>query len=253
MTATYEFIEYEISEEIATISFNRPDKLNAYTPETGEEIVAAFNLAKDDPGVRVVILTGKGRAFCAGVDLDYLKANLAGENISKGPALGQEHLVRDWPLELIAFPKPVIAAINGAAYGVGVTMILGCDVRYASEDAKLGINFAAHGVLPGLGSTHLLPQLVGTAKAMELVLSAATVSASEAERIGLVQKTVPGEQLIAEARDLAKRMIRCRPEVLTATKQALRHGATSTMAEAIAVEREHSLALKRARDAARTS
>lgn len=232
-------VRYEVADGIATVTFDRADKLNAYTPEMGEETVEAFHRARDDDDVRVVVLTGDGRAFCAGVDLDYLKAHMAGEIQGDGPRLGQESFVRSFPLELVAYPKPVIAAINGDAFGVGVTMTLGCDVRLAARGARLGLNFAKLGVLPGLGSTHLLPRLVGTAKALELVLSAATISAEEAERIGLVQRTVAPEALQDEARGLATAMARIAPEVLAAAKQALREGALSSMEDAM--KREQAL------------
>jgi enoyl-CoA hydratase/carnithine racemase len=232
----YQMIRYEVREGIATIVFDRPEKLNAYTPEMGEEAVAAFERARADDDARVVILTGKGRAFCAGVDLDTFKAHMAGENRSSGPRLGEEAFVRTWPLELVEYPKPVIAAINGAAYGVGVTMTLGCDVRIAARSAVLGINFTRLGVLPGLGSTHHLPRLVGIGKASELVLSGAELSAEEACEIGLVQRVVDDDALMGEARALALAMAEVRPEVLVAAKRALRHGAEATLAEAIQEE-----------------
>jgi enoyl-CoA hydratase/carnithine racemase len=100
----YEMIRYDVREGIATIAFDRPEKLNAYTPEMGDEIVAAFERARDDQDVRVVILTGEGRAFCAGVDLDTFKAHMAGENRGSGPRLGEEAFVRTWPLELARYP-----------------------------------------------------------------------------------------------------------------------------------------------------
>ncbi len=232
----YEMIRYEVREGIATIAFDRPEKLNAYTPEMGEEAVAAFACARDDPAARVVILTGKGRAFCAGVDLDYFRAHMSGENRSSGPKLGEEEFVRTWPLELVEYPKPVIAAINGPAYGVGVTMTLGCDVRIAARSAVLALNFTRLGVLPGLGSTHHLPRLVGLGKASELVLSAAELSAEEAHEIGLVQRVVDDDALAGEARALALAMAEVRPEVLAAAKRALRHGAEATLADAIREE-----------------
>jgi 2-(1,2-epoxy-1,2-dihydrophenyl)acetyl-CoA isomerase len=243
----YEKIRYEVREGIATITFDRAEKLNAYTPEMGQEIVAAFEAAKSDDDVRVVILTGDGRAFCAGVDLDYLKAHMAGEIKGSGPALGQESFVREWPLELVAYPKPVIAAINGAAYGVGVTMTLGCDVRLAASGAKLGLNFAKIGVLPGLGSTHLLPQLVGISRALQLVMTAGSIDAEEAERIGLVQGVFPADVLLEKAREMAQEMAACRPDVLAAAKQALRYGAGVTVAEALRNEQSLSAALNAGR------
>jgi enoyl-CoA hydratase/carnithine racemase len=243
----YERIRYEVREGIATIAFDRPDKLNAYTPAMGEETVAAFERAREADEARAVILTGEGRAFCAGVDLDCLKAHLAGESPGGGPKLGEEAFVRTWPLELARYPKPVIAAINGPAYGVGVTMTLGCDVRIAARSAVLGLNFARLGVLPGLGSTHHLPRLVGIGKASELVLSAATLSAEQAHEIGLVQRVVDDDALAGEARMLALAMAEVRPEVLAAAKQALRHGADATLADAIREEQRLSGELARQR------
>ncbi|MBW2699080.1 MAG: enoyl-CoA hydratase/isomerase family protein, partial [Deltaproteobacteria bacterium] len=244
----YELIRYEVRESIATIAFNRPDKLNAYTPEMGEEVVAAFERARDDEQARVVILTGEGRAFCAGIDLDYFKAHMAGKNPGKGPKLGEEAFVRSWPLELVEYPKPVIAAINGNAYGVGVTMTLGCDVRIAARSAVLGLNFAKLGVLPGLGSTHHLPRLVGLGKANELVLSAAKLSAQQAHEVGLVERVVDDDALIGEARALAAAMAEVRPEVLAAAKKALRHGAEAPLADAIREEQRLSAELGRLRE-----
>jgi enoyl-CoA hydratase/carnithine racemase len=138
----------------------------------------------------------------------------------------------------------VIAAINGAAIGVGVTMTLACDIRIAASGAKLALNFAKLGILPGLGSTHLLPSLVGISRALDLVLSARTMLAEEAAQIGLVQHVVPGDSLIAEARTRAAAMAECRPEVLTAAKQLLRAGASGTMADAMRNERERGAELR---------
>jgi 2-(1,2-epoxy-1,2-dihydrophenyl)acetyl-CoA isomerase len=245
----FEMIRYEVSEGIATIAFDRPGKLNAYTPMMGEEVVDAFGRASDDEAVRVVILTGTGSAFCAGVDLDVFRAHMAGQQASPGPKLGQEAFVRTWPLELVEYPKPVIAAINGAAYGVGVTMTLGCDVRIAARGAVLGLNFVRLGVLPGLGSTYHLPRLVGIGKALELVLSGAKLSAQEAFDIGLVQRLVEDDSLMGEARKLALAMAEIRPNVLLAAKRALRHGAESTLAEAIHEEQRLSAELGRQRSA----
>jgi len=242
---TYEQVLYDVRDGVATITLNRPEKLNAYTPEMGEEVVDAFGRARDDEAARVVILTGAGRGFCAGVDLDYLKAHAAGQAPGRGPRLGEETFVRQFPLDLLAFPKPVIAAINGVAYGVGVTMTLPCDIRLAADTAKLGLNFAKLGVLPGLGSTHLLPRLVGIARALELVLSARAITAREAEAVGLVHRVVAAGSLLDEARAVAAAMAEAAPAVLAAAKAALHYGATSTMADAMKSERERSAALRR--------
>ena len=234
---SYAYVDYGIEDAIATIAFNRPDRKNAYLPAMGLEIVAACEAAMADPGVRVVILTGRGDAFCGGVDLDFLRAYMAGEDTGPGPALGEEHFVNGWPLDLAAYPKPVIAAINGAAFGVGVTMTLGCDVRYAAAGAKLGLNFTRLGVLPGLGSSYHLPRLVGPGKALELILSGAVISAEEARDIGLVERVCPPGEVYAAARELALAMAAVKPAVLAAARKVLRAGANSALAEAIGMEK----------------
>lgn len=243
----YEQIECETAEGIATIFLNRPEKKNAYTPRMGMEIVAAMETAMADNAVRVVILTGRGDAFCAGVDLDVLQAQMAGEDTGPGPKLGEEHLVNGWPLDLVAYAKPVIAAINGVAYGVGVTMTLGCDMRYAAAGTTLGLNFTTLGVLPGLGSTHHLPQLVGIGKALEIILSGGRVAAEDACQMGLVQRVCAPGTVYEEAKTLALAMARAQPEVLAAAKKALRAGATSSLEQAIAMEKALSQELTRQR------
>jgi enoyl-CoA hydratase/carnithine racemase len=240
----YEHILYDEADGIATITLNRPDKLNAYIPEMGGELVEAFRAARTDEAVRVVILTGAGRAFCAGVDLEALRSSQAGSQSSK---LGQEDFLRKLPLELLEYPKPVIAAINGHAIGVGVTMTLPCDVRIAAQGAKIGLTFAKLGILPGLGSTHLLPRLIGIGRAQELVLSARVILAPEAAEMGLVNRCVPAEALIDEVRQLATQMAACDPEVLTAAKRALHEGASLGMAEAMANEQTRSARLREQR------
>ena len=243
---TYENILFSVEDGIATITLHRPEKLNAYTTVMGDEVCAAFDRARDDAAVRAVILTGAGRGFCAGVDLDHLRALREGRNAASGraPRLGEERFLKSLPLELVAWPKPVIAAVNGPAIGVGVTMILPCDVRLAADTAKLGLTFARLGILPGLGSTHLLPGLIGMGRALELVLSARVIPASEAAAIGLVNRAVPADGLLAEARALARMMTECKPEVLAAAKAALRFGAGATLEQAMRNEEAQSARLR---------
>ena len=243
----YEHILFDVSEGIATITLNRAEKLNAYTTEMGDEVVAALRSTRDDDAVRVVILTGAGKGFCAGVDLDHLKAHMAGGAKGKGPKLGEEDFLKKMPLEIMEFPKPVIAAINGHAIGVGITMALPCDIRIAAAGAKLGLAFAKLGILPGLGSTHVLPRLVGMAKAQELVLTAKNILAEEAAEIGLVNRVVPGDQLMATAREMALQIASHEPEVVRFAKQVLHEGAELDMAGAMQNEQTRSAELRAAR------
>jgi enoyl-CoA hydratase/carnithine racemase len=229
----YEHILFEKSGAIATVTLNRPEKLNAYIPELGDEVVDAFRRLRDDAEVRAVILTGAGRAFCAGVDLDYLKER---PPASRRP-LGEEDFLRKFPLDLLTYPKAVIAAVNGHAIGAGVTMILPCDIRIAAAGAKMAVPFTRIGILPGLGSTHLLPRLVGRGKALELLLTSRTFLAEEALEMGLVNKVVPAEALLPEARAMAGLVAECKPECNAVVKRSLLTGETSSMEEAMANER----------------
>ena len=252
MTASYEHILYDVSDSIATITLNRPDKLNAYIPEMGADIVEAFRSAREDDDVRVVILTGAGRGFCAGVDLESLKASYAeaakqGAGGKAGPKLGEEEFLRVLPLELQEYPKPVIVAINGHAIGVGITMALPCDIRIAAEGAKIGLTFTKLGMLPGLGATHLLPRIVGIAKAQELVLTARVILAAEAAEIGLVNQVVPGDVLMERARAMASEIAAHRPDVIASAKRCLYQGATMSMADAMKNEQTLSGELRKRR------
>lgn len=234
----------DVTDGIATLTLNRPDKLNAYTTEMGDEVTALLRRWRDDAAVRAVILTGAGRGFCAGVDLEHLKAHQAGANASKGPKLGEEDFLKKLPLEMAEYPKPLIAAVNGHAIGVGVTMILPCDIRIAAEGAKIGLAFAKLGILPGLGSTHLLPRIVGRAKALELVLTARNILAEEAAEIGLVNRVVPGDALMDVAREMAAMIASHDPAVVEAAKKAVNFGAEHGMADAMKNEERESAELR---------
>ena len=247
----YQDILFDVDDGVATITLNRPDKLNAYTTDMGEEVTHAFRAVQRDASVRAVVLTGAGKAFCAGADLEHLKAHEQGKNVSKGPRLGEEDFLRKLPLEICDYPKPVVAALNGHAVGVGMTMAMPCDVRIAAEDAKIGFIFGRLGILPGLGTTHLLPRLVGMARAQELVLTAKKILGTEAAEMGLVNRAVPKDEVLATARAMALEMAEVDPIVLSYAKRALYYGAYHTMAEAMKNEQAQSAKLKADRDAAK--
>ncbi|MBK8288983.1 MAG: enoyl-CoA hydratase/isomerase family protein [Cellvibrionales bacterium] len=242
----YQHILYSVDERVATITLNRPDVLNAYTPDMGDEIVAAFRAAEKDVNVRAVILTGAGeRGFCAGADRIYLQQPLPeGTRI-----IGEEELIKSFALELALFPKPTIAALNGHAVGIGMTMILPLDMRVAADTAKLALNFAKLGIMPGLGSTHLLPKMVGIHKAQEMIMTARTVTAQEACDIGLVNYVVPADKLMAKARELALQCAECDPATQKFAKRAMHYGSSVTLEEAMSNEQK-SIPLLRAEQAA---
>lgn len=240
----YQNILVDVRDGIGELTLNRPQKLNAYTVEMGEEITRVLRAWRSDPLVRAVVVTGAGRAFCAGVDLDHLKQHRAGEAPGTGPKLGEEDFLRALPLELCAYPKPLIAALPGAAVGVGVTMTLPFDLRLAAEDAGLSFAFVKLGLLPGLGSTHLLPRIVGRARALELVLSARMVRAPEALQMGLVNRVLPGPELLPAARELAATLAAYDEATLEAAKAALAFGSEHGMEESMRFEERISAELR---------
>ena len=199
----FETILYDVADAVATVTLNRPDRLNAVNATVIRELVAAFDQADGDDGVRAVIVTGAGRAFCAGADLGGGGATFAGgAGRSERP---EDH--RDGgglvTLRIFEMRKPVIAAINGPAVGFGVTLTLAMDIRLASSAARLGFVFARRGVVPEACSTWFLPRLVGIAQAAEWAYTGRVFSAEEARVGGLVSRVVAPDALLATARELA--------------------------------------------------
>jgi len=199
----YTDIDWQLDGRVATITLNRPDKLNAFTRLMRDELIDAFGRADADDEVRAVIVTGAGRAFCAGADLsegaatfDYVKRGVADEEQRDGG--GRVSLV------LYALKKPVIAAINGPAVGVGVTMTLPMDIRIASSAARFGFVFARRGIVPEACSSWFLPKVVGMSRAAEWVYTGRVFGAEEALAGGLVSRVVPPEELLPAASALAR-------------------------------------------------
>jgi 2-(1,2-epoxy-1,2-dihydrophenyl)acetyl-CoA isomerase len=233
MAAEYQTIRYAVDEGIATITLNRPQVLNAYCIEMGEELVSAFRDAQKSPRVRAIIVTGAGRGFCSGADRKYFASGFRDQS---GRRLGDEEFVRTFPAELLTLEKPVIAAINGPAVGIGVTLTLLCDLRIAAEEARLSLTFAKIGVMMGLGSTLLLPRLVGHGKAMEILLTQPTLDGSEAARVGLIHAAVPAERLMDEARRSAVAAAECPPQALSAIKRAMAYSASAPFEDILRYE-----------------
>ena len=205
MTNTYETILYEIKSSLLTITLNRPEKLNAFNAAMEPEIVDAIGRADGDDDVRAIIFTGAGRAFCAGADLSKGAESFADlkpdvENTGSAESADSGGKVS---LALYDCKKPIIAAINGPAVGVGVTMTLPMDIRLASDTAKFGFVFARRGVVPEACSSWFLPRVVGISQAAEWVLTGRVFGADEALRGGLVSRVLPAEQLMPAAEALA--------------------------------------------------
>ncbi len=201
---TYEQILTEQSGRVGIIRLNRPEKLNAWTAQMGEEIQSQIAAWNDDAAIGAVLIAAEGRAFCAGADMGNFAARLqtnaagSGETLRRG-GVGFTHFIRS--------SKPTVAAINGFAVGIGLTMILPCDVRIASESAQMSIRFIKMGLVPELGSTRLLAQLVGLGHATEMCLTGRMVPAAEALRMGLVTAVTAPEALfetaLAKAEEIA--------------------------------------------------
>lgn len=237
----YQEITVSADQGIATITLNRPRRLNAYTPDMGEELVHAIRACLKDSDIRALIVTGAGRAFCAGADRDFLQ----GKRGRSGYLLGEEPFISEFASEMAYAAKPIIAAVNGLATGIGTTMLLPFDLRIAAEEASFGFPFVSLGIVPGLGTSYFLPQLVGVAKARELILSGATVSADEAREIGLITSVVPADRLSEAAIEAALSMTRHSPAAIEACKRVLNVGANASLPEAMAFERQESARLRR--------
>ncbi|MHB1067679.1 MAG: crotonase/enoyl-CoA hydratase family protein [Candidatus Nanopelagicales bacterium] len=229
MTGDYETLRYDVAGGILTLWLDRPEQLNAFTVTMADELVDAFERASADDDVAAVIVTGSGRAFCAGMDLSA-EGNVFGLDETLAPTMADltDRLddpaivagVRDTggrvALSIFNCTKPVIAAINGAAIGIGATMTLSMDIRIASEHARIGFVFGRLGIVPEACSTWFLPRIVGISRALELVYSADILTADQAFQAGLVREVVPAEGLLPAARALADKFVHGRSPVATA-------------------------------------
>ncbi len=205
---------------VTILTLNRPERLNAISGPMLAALTEQLLEANRDPEVRVVLITGAGRAFCAGLDL---KEQASGGNLGGGFDLREAP-----PVVLHQMDKPTIAAINGGAAGYGMDLAIGCDIRLASDSAKLSAAFTKRGVIPESGGTWLMPRLVGWAKASEIFFTGRTLSADECLELGLVSKVVPGELLMKEALALAHEIAANAPLAVQGTKRMMRMALTET-------------------------
>jgi enoyl-CoA hydratase/carnithine racemase len=201
----YTQIAYEVDERVATITLDRPDRMNAFTPTMMAELIDAFDRADADDDVRVVIVTGRGRAFCAGADLGGGSSTFDAD--ASGARRQRDTVPRDMggrvTLRIFECTKPVIAAMNGSAVGIGVTMTLPMDIRLLADGAKIGFVFAGRGIVPEAASSWFLPRIVGISQALEWCLSARVFMADEALAGGLVRSLHPADEVLPAARALA--------------------------------------------------
>ena len=220
----YETVLYEASGGVATVTLNRPDRMNAWTAQLGVELGDAMATADEDDDVRAVVVTGAGRAFCAGADL-------SGGGFGGGAA---PELRECWPYQM---RKPVIAAINGHAIGVGITYPLTCDVRIIAEDAKVQFAFVRRGAIPELSSHAILPRVVGFSVAADLLLSGRQFSGAEAAAIGLASRALPAAEVLPAALEIARDIAaNTAPVSVAIAKRLLWEGMDKSVAEVGALE-----------------
>ena len=220
---SYKCLLYEVKDAVATLTLNRPDRLNALGDTLREDFYDAILRASGDAEVRVMVITGAGKGFCSGGDVKAM--NEAKESQRERPILDKVAPGRDRTLLAMRdAPQPIIAAVNGAAAGAGMNLALGCDIRLASTAARFGETFVKRGLHPDWGGKYFLPRLVGMAKAAEMIFTGDMVDAAEALRIGLVSAVYPPEELMPAAYDLARKIAAGPPIAIRLAKRALYHG-----------------------------
>ncbi len=220
----FETVLYEVADKIATITLNRPERMNTWNAALAADLAGALLEARDDDGVRAIIITGAGRAFCAGLELER-----GSETVGTAPDAGRE--ARGNIPELLPHdvPKPVLAAINGPAVGVGITYPMLCDVRIAAEQAKIGFVFVRRGLMPELASHTIVQRVVGLSNAADLLMSGRIITGVEAAQMGLVSRAVPRDVLLDTAREMAAEYAKAAPVSVALTKRLLWEGAASAV------------------------
>jgi len=239
-----ELIRTAVDDGVGVITFNRPERMNALGADMRELLLASLRKMDGDPAVRAIMLTGEGRAFCAGGDVKEMNQRLDGN----GPAAEPPHFTptRDKVLALMrSMPVPIIGAINGAAVGAGMNIALGCDMRIASDRATFGEVFVRRGLHPDWGGTLFLPQLVGTAKACELIFSGRIINAEEALQLGIINRLVPHEGFHEAALAWAKEFAHGPTVAIGLAKRNIYNNMQATLEGALAAE-TNALAVVRA-------
>ncbi|HVP31270.1 MAG TPA: enoyl-CoA hydratase [Myxococcota bacterium] len=225
MAPSEDLVLYEAKDGIATLTLNRPDRLNAWTPALGSRYFDLLEQAADDPAVRAIVVTGAGRGFTAGADMAVLQGNEPGASRDTRP--------QTFPLTI---PKPIVAAVNGACAGIGMVLALMCDLRFAAAGAKFTTAFARRGLVAEHGIAWMLPRLVGPARALDLLLSGRVFLAEEAATLGLVNRVVSPDQVLVEATAYARELCeQCSPAAMAEMKRQVYAAYESGLAESVAL------------------
>ncbi len=245
----YENLTLEIADEVATITLNRPEKLNALSRALQLEMLEACEQLKNDDGVRAIVWTGAGRGFCSGADL-------TGPRPAEMPQptwqqmLDEDSWVGRQAKAVYFVDKPTIAAVNGVAAGAGMSLALACDIRVGTENSRFKTVFIERSLAPDAGMTYFLPRIVGSGNALDLILTSRTVGADEALRMGLLQRIVPADDLLSEAQAIAKQIAAHPPLAAMASKRSVQHSLDTNLADQLRFEtRAIELARKATNDA----
>jgi enoyl-CoA hydratase/carnithine racemase len=228
---SYQSLLYEVNDGVCLVTLNRPEKMNTWNATVAAELSMALEQADADDAVRAVVLTGAGRAFCAGADLERGGDTFAGRDSGQRPRPAAKPV---YPYEI---DKPVIAAINGAAVGVGMTYPMLCDIRLAAETAKMGFVFTRRGMMPELAAHLIVQRVVGFSNAADLLMSGRIITAQEAATVGLVSRVLPKDELLAAATALAHDYVNTAPASVALTKRLLWKGLDSSVAQMMEAER----------------
>jgi enoyl-CoA hydratase len=229
----FKFLTLEVADRIATLTINRPDKLNALNDATIAELGQAIDQIRVDDSIGGVIITGAGRAFVAGADISELSSQTP--VLAKARARGGQDVFR----RIETCPKPVIAAVNGFALGGGCELAMACHIRIASDAAKFGQPESKLGLLPGYGGSQRLPRLVGKGRAVQLLITAEMIDAAEAYRIGLVNKIAPAGELMSVAREMMKTILANGPLAVALCIEAIDRGLEMSLDEGLILEANH--------------
>jgi 2-(1,2-epoxy-1,2-dihydrophenyl)acetyl-CoA isomerase len=233
-------IGYELADGVAVVTLNRPDKLNSFNADLHRDLAAALDQAASDDAVRAILLTGAGRAFCAGQDLSSLDMPRVGEVI--------EQLYNALVRKMRTLPKPIVCAVNGVAAGAGANLALACDIVLMARSATIIQAFSKIGLIPDTGGTYFLPRLVGSARAMALTLLGEPVTGEQAADWGMVWRCVDDAMLMHEAAQTARKLASGATKGLGLTKQALNRSAANDLETQLAVERELQIVASKSED-----
>ena len=245
-----DILQLDHSNQVATITLNRPDKLNALSSDLRGELAAALSECHDNDAVRAVILTGAGRGFCSGADLSGPRPE---QPASQNDTLDEFGWVGRQALSIYHLDKPVLCALNGIAAGAGMSLALACDMRIGCEKSRFKSVFIERNLSPDSGLSFFLPRVVGFSRATDLIYTSRTVGAEEAQRIGLLDRLVPADELLATAEELAQQMIQWPPLALRVSKRVLQHNLEVGIEDALRYEMTGLSYAQRAKNDARES